>query len=74
MPGGVSDYSSYKFSPVNENQVPAELKVMEMNTLERGNSYMPHIKSNSDKLWEEEIKNNTDNLSLIHISEPTRPY
>ena len=65
MPGGVSDYSSYKFSPVNENQVPAELKVMEMNTLERGNSYMPHIKSNSDKLWEEEIKNNTDNAFNI---------
>ena len=65
MPGGVSDYSSYKFTPVNENQVPAELKVMEMNTLERGNSYMPHIKSNSDKLWEEEIKNNTDNAFNI---------
>ena len=66
MPGGVSDYSSYKFTPVNENQVPAELKVMEMNTLERGNSYMPHIKSNSDKLWEEEIKNNTDNAFNIN--------
>ena len=60
MPGGVKDYLSYKFTPVNESQVPETLKLLEMKTLERANSYMPHIKSNSDKVFEEEVKNNID--------------
>ena len=62
MPGGAEDYLSYRFTPVNESQVPESLQMLEMQTLERGNSYMPHIKSNSDKDFEEEIKTNVDQI------------
>ena len=62
MPGGAEDYLSYSFTPVNESQVPESLQMLEMQTLERGNSYMPHIKSNSDKVFEEEIKTNVDQI------------
>ena len=66
--GSSENFEDYIFIPVDESEVPESLQVLEMSTLERTVSYMPHIKTSQDIALEAQI------LSLIHISEPTRPY
>ena len=58
---GSSDaFEDYIFIPVDESEVPGSLQVLEMSTLERTVSYMPHIKTSQDIDLEAHIKSDMD--------------
>ena len=58
--GSSEDFEDYIFTPVDESEVPGSLQVLEMSTLERTVSYMPHIKTAQDSSLEAEIKSDID--------------
>ena len=58
--GSSDDFEDYIFTPVDESEVPGSLQVLEMSTLERTVSYMPHIKTAQDSSLEAEIKSDID--------------
>ena len=66
-----STYS--KLNDLSETLVPG-LKLSQAKTVEKLISDKNKTKCNSQRDTKEIHKPNTPNLSLIHISEPTRPY
>jgi len=62
VPSSKSNLQDYRFIPVEESVVPDVLTQLEMNTIERTVSYMPHIKSNEDKDLISKIKDDMDEV------------
>jgi len=58
--GSSENFEDYIFIPVDESEVPESLQVLEMSTLERTVSYMPHIKTSQDIALEAKIKSDMD--------------
>ena len=58
--GSSDNFEDYIFIPVDESEVPESLQVLEMSTLERTVSYMPHIKTSQDIALEAKIKSDMD--------------
>ena len=62
VPSTKSNLQGYRFIPVDQSVVPNVLTQLEMNTIERTVSYMPHIKSNQDKDLISKIKIDMDEV------------
>ena len=62
VPSTKSNLQGYRFIPVDESVVPDVLTQLEMNTIERTVSYMPHIKSNQDNDLISKIKDDMDEV------------